>query len=193
VGIVWVQAVVVKGRYRCSRGNVVTHDLRSALRVGEARAIRRGVVAVRRGEIPARQKRIARRGARQPPHVVERKRVCPAGIADLRQPRVTSFKQNSVQIIRRVIHRGSTKVRVLRLPIQLVVRLGDILEVFSALTPAEQSEALQCVLKRVAIHPGKVTLDIFELEKFCASSQKRKEWLSEWGSRRPVAMSSNGT
>ena len=48
---------------------------------------------------------------------------------------------------------------------------------FATLTPAEQSEALQCVLKGVTVHPGKLSLEIFELDEFCPSSQNRKEWL----------------
>jgi hypothetical protein len=55
--------------------------------------------------------------------------------------------------------------------------LQDFRTVFTTLTPAEQSEALQCVLKGVTVHPGKLALEIFELEEFQASSQKRKEWL----------------
>jgi site-specific DNA recombinase len=55
--------------------------------------------------------------------------------------------------------------------------LQDFRTAFTTLTPAEQSEALQCVLKGVTVHPEKLSLEIFELEEFCPSSQKRKEWL----------------
>ncbi len=55
--------------------------------------------------------------------------------------------------------------------------LKDFRRIFTTLTPAEQAEALQCVLKGVTIHPGKLALEIFEMEEFCPSSQKRKEWL----------------
>jgi hypothetical protein len=55
--------------------------------------------------------------------------------------------------------------------------LQDFRKVFNALTPAEQSEALQCVLKGVTVHPQKLDLEIFELEEFQLSSQNRKEWL----------------
>jgi site-specific DNA recombinase len=55
--------------------------------------------------------------------------------------------------------------------------LQDFRTVFTTLTPAEQSEALQCVLKGVTVHPNKLALEIFELEEFHPSSQKRKEWL----------------
>ena len=55
--------------------------------------------------------------------------------------------------------------------------LRDFRTAFTTLTSAEQSEALQCVLKGVAVHPGKLSLEIFELDEFCPSSQKRKEWL----------------
>jgi hypothetical protein len=53
--------------------------------------------------------------------------------------------------------------------------LRDFRSAFTALTPPEQSEALQCVLKGVTLHPQKLTLEIFELEEFPPSSQNRKE------------------
>jgi uncharacterized coiled-coil DUF342 family protein len=55
--------------------------------------------------------------------------------------------------------------------------LRDFRSAFAALTPAEKSEALQCVLKGVTVHPQKLALEIFELEEFHPSSQNRKEWL----------------
>ena len=55
--------------------------------------------------------------------------------------------------------------------------LQDFRTVFAALTPPEQSEALQCVLKGVTVHPLKLDLEIFELEEFLPGSQKRKDWL----------------
>jgi hypothetical protein len=55
--------------------------------------------------------------------------------------------------------------------------LQDFRTAFAALTPAEQSEALRCVLKGVTVHPGKLSLEVFELDEFCPGSQKRKEWL----------------
>jgi site-specific DNA recombinase len=55
--------------------------------------------------------------------------------------------------------------------------LQDFRTAFATLTPTEQSEALQCVLKGVTVHPGKLSLEIFELDEFCPSSQNRKEWL----------------
>ena len=55
--------------------------------------------------------------------------------------------------------------------------LRDFRTAFTALTPPEQSEALQCVLKGVTVHPEKLALEIFELEEFSPSSQNRKEWL----------------
>ena len=61
---------------------------------------------------------------------------------------------------------------------ELLMRtLQDFRKVFTALTPPEQSEALQCVLKGVAVSPQKLTLEIFELEEFQLSSQNRKNWL----------------
>jgi site-specific DNA recombinase len=55
--------------------------------------------------------------------------------------------------------------------------LQDFRTVFTSLTPVEQSEALQCILKSVTIHPAKLALEIFELEEFKPGSQNRKEWL----------------
>ena len=55
--------------------------------------------------------------------------------------------------------------------------LQDFRASFTTLTPVEQSEALQCVLKGVTVSPGKLSLEIFELGEFCPSSQKRQEWL----------------
>jgi site-specific DNA recombinase len=55
--------------------------------------------------------------------------------------------------------------------------LQDFRTAFTTLTPVEQSEALQCVLKGVTVSPGKLSLEVFELGEFCPSSQKREEWL----------------
>jgi site-specific DNA recombinase len=55
--------------------------------------------------------------------------------------------------------------------------LQDFRTAFTSLTPVEQSEALQCVLKAVTVSPGKLSLEVFELGEFCPSSQKRQEWL----------------
>jgi site-specific DNA recombinase len=55
--------------------------------------------------------------------------------------------------------------------------LQDFRTVFTTLSAAEQSEALQCILKGVTVHPGKLALEIFELEEFHPSSQKREGWL----------------
>ncbi len=55
--------------------------------------------------------------------------------------------------------------------------LKDFRTAFTALTPPEQSEALQCVLERVTVHPRKLDLEIFELAEFQSGSQKRKDWL----------------
>jgi site-specific DNA recombinase len=57
--------------------------------------------------------------------------------------------------------------------------LRDFRTAFTTLTPPEQTEALQCVLKGVTVHPQKLQLDIFELEEFYPSSQNRKEWLPQ--------------
>ena len=55
--------------------------------------------------------------------------------------------------------------------------LRDFRTAFTSLTPSEQAEALQCVVKGVTIHPQKLALEIFELEESHPSSQNRKEWL----------------
>ena len=55
--------------------------------------------------------------------------------------------------------------------------LGDFRSCFSALTPPEQSEGLQCLLKQVVVHPQKISLEIFELEGLAIGSQNRKKWL----------------
>jgi hypothetical protein len=55
--------------------------------------------------------------------------------------------------------------------------LRDFQAAFGALSPPEQSEALQCVLKGVIVHPSKLQMEVFELEEFQPSSQKRKDWL----------------
>jgi site-specific DNA recombinase len=55
--------------------------------------------------------------------------------------------------------------------------LRDFKAAFTALTPREQSEALQCVLKGVIVHPAKLQMEVFELEEFHPSSQKRQVWL----------------
>ncbi len=48
---------------------------------------------------------------------------------------------------------------------------------FNALSPPEHAQGLQCVLRGVTAHPGKLTLEVFELGEFCPSSQNHKEWL----------------
>ena len=55
--------------------------------------------------------------------------------------------------------------------------LQDFRTAFTTLTPVEQSEALQCVLKGVTVSPGKLSLEVFELGELCPSSQKRQDWL----------------
>ncbi len=55
--------------------------------------------------------------------------------------------------------------------------LRDFQATFAALAPREQSEALQCVLKQVVVHRSKLQMEVFELEEFHPSSQKRKVWL----------------
>jgi hypothetical protein len=71
--------------------------------------------------------------------------------------------------------------------VELLLRtLRDFRAAFTALTPPEQTEALQCVLKGVTVHPQKLALEIFELEEFRPSLRNLKEWLAlEDDSRTP--------
>jgi site-specific DNA recombinase len=55
--------------------------------------------------------------------------------------------------------------------------LKDFQATFTELTPREQSEALQRVLKEVIVHRSKLQMEVFELEEFHPSSQNRKVWL----------------
>ena len=55
--------------------------------------------------------------------------------------------------------------------------LHDFRTTFTNLRPTEQYEALQCILKGVTVQRNKLALEIFELEQFQPSSQKREEWL----------------
>jgi hypothetical protein len=55
--------------------------------------------------------------------------------------------------------------------------LQDFRTSFAGLNTTEQSEALQCVLKRVIVHPQKLALEVFELEEFLPGSQNRNVWL----------------
>lgn len=55
--------------------------------------------------------------------------------------------------------------------------LKDFRTAFTALNPEEKSEALQCVLKSVTVHPAKLDLEVFAHEDFCPSSQKHSGWL----------------
>ena len=48
---------------------------------------------------------------------------------------------------------------------------------FEALTPQEQAEMLQCLLKQVVLHEDKVCLDIFELPELVPGSKNRTKWL----------------
>jgi site-specific DNA recombinase len=60
--------------------------------------------------------------------------------------------------------------------------LKDFQSAFAALTPQEKAEALQCVLKTVTVHPGKLDLEVFEMDEFRLGSQNRKDWLPGQGS-----------
>jgi len=51
--------------------------------------------------------------------------------------------------------------------------LADFGLAFEGLTPREQAEALQCLLKEVTLFPDRVVLEVFDLPEFRPSSQKR--------------------
>jgi hypothetical protein len=56
--------------------------------------------------------------------------------------------------------------------------LLDFASVFSHPTPAEQAEALRCIVKDVTLHKDTLVLNIFELEEFKPpDSQNRTNWL----------------
>ena len=55
--------------------------------------------------------------------------------------------------------------------------LRDFRKVFHALTPTEQAEALQCMLKQITVFPEKLVLDVYELADFARGSQNRASWL----------------
>ena len=55
--------------------------------------------------------------------------------------------------------------------------LRDFRTAFTTLTAPEQTEALQCVLKSVTVHPQKLDVEIFELQEFLPGSRNRKDWL----------------
>jgi hypothetical protein len=55
--------------------------------------------------------------------------------------------------------------------------LRDFRKVFHALTPLEQTEALQCMLKQITVYPEKLVLDVYELADFSRGSPNRENWL----------------
>jgi len=55
--------------------------------------------------------------------------------------------------------------------------LRDFRKVFHALTPPEQTEALQCMLKQITVFPEKLVLDVYELADFSRGSKDREKWL----------------
>ncbi len=57
--------------------------------------------------------------------------------------------------------------------------LQNFQQCFHALTPQEQTEALQCLLKNIEVYPEKFVLNVFELPELMVGSQKRKKWLGE--------------
>ena len=88
------------------------------------------------------------------------------------------FDRDSLQTQADEIERRINETSIRDFSAELLERtLRDFRTTFASLTPPEQSEALQCVLKGVTIHPQKLALEIFELEEFHSSSQNRKEWL----------------
>jgi hypothetical protein len=55
--------------------------------------------------------------------------------------------------------------------------LKDFRKSFDNLAPNEKTEALQCVLKDIIVHPEKIVLNIYEFPEFKRGSQNRTEWL----------------
>gem|GEM_PF-4247344 len=68
----------------------------------------------------------------------------------------------------------------LRLPVWLLCRvkrnLEDFRACFGALSPKEQAEALQCILKDVILEQDKIILEIFELPELLPGSKNRSKW-----------------
>lgn len=62
--------------------------------------------------------------------------------------------------------------------------LRDFRKVFHALTPPEQTEALQCMLKQITVYPEKLVLDVYELADFSGGSKNRANWLLKYASNR---------
>ncbi|MCA9419851.1 MAG: recombinase family protein [Nitrospira sp.] len=59
----------------------------------------------------------------------------------------------------------------------LIQELGNFQKNFSLLSPKEQTEALQCLVKDIEVYPDKWVLNVFELPGFSWGSQKREKWL----------------
>lgn len=60
-------------------------------------------------------------------------------------------------------------------------RLQDFKALYQRLTPQEQAEALQCMIKDIQVHPDKLVLNLFELKEIKNVStglQKRSIWWS---------------
>ena len=87
-------------------------------------------------------------------------------------------EQEALKLRQEELHRQINREATQDLDVELVKStLQDFNKVFESLTPQEQSEALQCVLKDVTLYPDKVVLNIFELPGFKAGSQNRTNWL----------------
>jgi SMC interacting uncharacterized protein involved in chromosome segregation len=80
--------------------------------------------------------------------------------------------RDSLQIQLNEIERKINESSIREFNAELLQRtLQDFRTAFTSLTPPERSEALQCVLKGVTVHPKKLALEVFELEEFHPSSQ----------------------
>lgn len=55
--------------------------------------------------------------------------------------------------------------------------LADFRLAYEAVSPREQAEALQCILKEVTVFPDKIVMEIFDLPEFKRGSQKRTKKL----------------
>ena len=64
--------------------------------------------------------------------------------------------------------------------VELIKRnLREFRGVFRALTPEEQQQTLQCLLKQITVLPDKLVLEVYELADFAKGSTNRSNWL-QW-------------
>ncbi len=64
----------------------------------------------------------------------------------------------------------------------LKASLKNFKTIFNNLTEKEKSEALQCMIQSIEVHPDKFVLNLYELQNVSVGSQKRSFWWSYGGS-----------